>query len=78
MLEAQHESTVGPPTNYLIVSKGQPLTHVSPSCELLTRWKAYYKEGETAGLDSEDANLAIQKEMKPVQMSPYDIELNGD
>ncbi len=75
MLEAQKEKTVGPPTNYLILTKGQPMTHISPDSELLSRWRSAYTGRDTDGLDNPEVNFAVQREMKRVQMPPYDIEL---
>jgi 20S proteasome alpha/beta subunit len=77
MIEARKEPTVGPPTNYLIVSKGRPLSHISPNSELLKRWETYYHERDTAGLDSPESHFAIQKEMRPVQLPPYDLALEA-
>jgi 20S proteasome alpha/beta subunit len=74
MLEAQKEPTVGPPTNYLILTKGQPMTYVPAQSELLARWLAHYREENSSPLDTEEANFAIQREMQPVQMPPYDID----
>ena len=74
MLEAQKEKTVGPATNYLILTKGQPMTHISPDSELISRWRSAYTGRDTDGLDSPDVNFAVQREMKRVQMPPYDIE----
>jgi hypothetical protein len=45
MLEAQKVATVEAPTNYLIVSKGRPLSHISPNNELPKRWDTYYHKG---------------------------------
>ena len=75
MLEAQKEKTVGPPTNYLILTKGQPMTHISPDSELPSRWRSGYTGRDTDGLDNPDVNFAVQREMKRVQMPPCDIEL---
>jgi hypothetical protein len=72
MLEAQKEKTVGPPTSYLIVMKGQPMTYVAANSALLSRWMSFYHDRDTDGLDTEYANFAIQREMRPAQMPPYD------
>lgn len=74
MLEAQKEKTVGPSTNYLILTRAQPMTFVPAQSELLSRWLAYYRDKDTGALDGEEANFAIQKEMQRAQMPPYDIQ----
>ena len=77
MLEAQKEKTVGPPTNYLVVMKSQPMMYVPKESPLLARWVDFYHDRETGGLDSEESNFAIQREMLPAQMPPYDKEFPG-
>lgn len=77
MLEAQKEPTVGPPTNYLIMTKGQPMTYVPAEGELLKRWMSFYRDKDTGPLDTQEANFALQTEMLAAQMPPYDHEFPG-
>jgi hypothetical protein len=74
MLEAQQEKTVGPPTNHLILMKGQPMTYVPTKSDLLRRWMSFYHDRDTDDLDTEEANFAIQREMLAAQMPPYEKE----
>ena len=75
MLASQDEPTVGPPTNYLVAVKDQPLCYVASDSPLLGQWLSYYHDRNTAPLDSEKPNLAIQTEMRPAKFPPYDKPL---
>jgi len=73
MLAAQQDSSVGPANNYLVLIKGQPLLHVRSDSDFLRNRFEYYKDKDnTASLDSEASNKAIQCEMKPTELPPYD------
>jgi len=71
MVSAQQETTVGSPTNYLVVIKDRPLLQIRPDNSLLKGWLSHFHDRNSAPLDSEESNLAIQAEMLPAQMPPY-------
>jgi hypothetical protein len=77
MLDAhqQESRTVGPPANYLVITKGQPVLYLPSDSELLRRWTDHYAGRDSSPLDSDASNLAIQAELRPVAMPPYDVSL---
>jgi hypothetical protein len=76
MLSAQKEKTVGPPGNYLVVTKDQPPMYVPADAPLLSRWVTHYRDRDTLPLDSPASTLAIQAVMQIALMPPYDRPLS--
>lgn len=76
MLAAQQATpTVGAPTDYLVLMKGQPLLHLPANSSLLGGWVSYFEGKSTESLDSEDSSLALQAALKATILPPYDIAL---
>jgi hypothetical protein len=75
MLAARQERTVGPPTNYAVVVKDQPMRWIHSECELLKVWRRRYRNRDTEELDTSEAHALIKAELRDMRMPPYDKPL---
>jgi hypothetical protein len=72
MLAARQEKTVGPPNNYVIITKGEPLKWIAADCQLLKDWRRAYRRKNTCTLDSNPiAARMLQWQFREMRMPPY-------
>jgi hypothetical protein len=76
MLAARQERTVGPPNNYVVITKGEPIKWISADCQMLKDWRRAYRNKGTETLDYNPVVARmIQAQLREMKMPPYDRAL---